>query len=326
MREERAVVAAAAASYLSGGGGRRGEGGATAAERDGSSASLVNASRVDVLVFAQSTFFFFLSPHRRMKALQALTGYSAALTQRAREMAGELRGGTGGTGGTEVGGAAAPGGAGRTDEWPVFVAVHLRLEHLQRKARKAGLTRKQTEQRTKKCVAQAIKAVQAAMKERNTSAVFLASDTPSLEALAAHSKAAGDAAGAGGRWGEGEIAARDMFDGVDLSVFSSLSLTWVAAREKGLPVRCAAEAVSWLVEQTGAKTMGEMRRESGEAVGEGEVDMGVLGILDKLQCENAAVFVSGCPVCGGEEFFDLEIGERRREMGRDERNNVHFCE
>ena len=65
MREERAVVAAAAASYLSGGGGRRGEGGATAAERDGSSASL-NASRVDVLVFAQSTFVFFLSPHRRM--------------------------------------------------------------------------------------------------------------------------------------------------------------------------------------------------------------------------------------------------------------------
>ncbi|CAI5974413.1 unnamed protein product [Closterium sp. NIES-65] len=78
-----------------------------------------------------------------------------------------------------------------------------------------------------------------------------------------------------------------------------------------------------------------VRRELGAVVWDEEVeekqqaemrglDRGVRGVLDKLVCAEADVFVVGDDACGGMQSFDMDVCALRKGLGRAERSTVQF--
>ncbi|CAI5505542.1 unnamed protein product [Closterium sp. Naga37s-1] len=331
---------------------------------DGSSASGTGGAgggeEVDVVVVAQSSWFFTLREHKRASAASCLA-FAPNLHRAAERFAHRMRGGGGrgeggdgaGAGG-EVGAGAGAGGergnaAGAGSMVAVlgdgsdsrqrgvlrsdaregmgqerergagrYAAVHLRLEFITFKASKAVRTGTAPIESVRAwlmaCAASAVTTTRHHLAKLNSSSVFLAADvspasppssslsSPSFSPISAPSQPS-------------HLPVRLQSDSWAHEGAAGEQLLGYVA-EAYWHVRRELRAVVW--DEEGEKEEGKQQ------VDMRGLDRGVRGVLDKLVCAEADVFVVGDDACGGMQSFDMDVCGLRKGLGRAQRSTVQF--
>ncbi|GJP37805.1 hypothetical protein CLOM_g22213 [Closterium sp. NIES-68] len=188
-----------------------------------------------------------------------------------------------------------------------YAAVHLRLEFITFKASKGWRRGTAPIQAVRSwlmgCAGSAVSATRRHLERLNSTAVFLAADvTPSSPPTSSPSS-----------------PSQPLPSQPNPPLVRLQSDSWPHEGEAGAQLLAYVSEAYWHV-----------RRELGAVVWEEQepevkrLDRGMRGVLDKLACAEADVFVMGDDACGGMQNFDLDVCAARKALNKPDSSTVHF--